>query len=111
MISSCQSQLVLIVLPGQSGASSRPFDTAVTTAQTGTSPTPNRPASAPAAATIAVIASAHADPAGPGSTGSAANARHQPVNTTRTASIRPAKRRNQPRTVSTGRRNAAAIRR
>jgi hypothetical protein len=35
--------------------------------------------------------------------------RHHPVNTARTASTRPAKRRNQPRTVSAGRRSSAAI--
>jgi hypothetical protein len=33
------------------------------------------------------------------------------VNTLRTASTRPSKRRNQPRTVSTGRPNTPAIRR
>jgi hypothetical protein len=111
MTSSRQGQLVLIVSSGQPGASSRPWEIAVATAQTGTSPTPNRAPNAHAAAVTAATASAHADPAGPGNTGSAASARHQPVNTTRTASTRPANRRNQPRTVSAGRRSSAAIRR
>lgn len=111
MISSRQGQLVLIVSSGQPGASSRPFEITVATAQTGTSPARNRAPSAPAAAVTAAIASAHADPAGPGSTGSAASARHQPVNTTRTASIRSVNRRNQPRTVSAGRPSSAAIHR
>jgi hypothetical protein len=51
-------------------------------------------ATAPAAAVIAVTASAHADPAGSGITGSGSRAASQPVNTTRTASTRPANRRN-----------------
>lgn len=109
MISSRQGQLVLIASSGQPGASSRPPDTAVATAQTGTSPRPNRAPSAPAAAVITTSASAHADPAGPGNTGSADSARHQPVNTPRTASTRPENRRNQPRTVSAGRPSPAAI--
>lgn len=111
MISSRQGQVVLIVLPGQPGASSRPFEIAVAVAQTGTSPAPNRALSAHAAALTAAIASAHTDPAGPGNTGSGASARHHPVNTTRTASTRPVNRRNQPRTVSAGRPSSAAIRR
>ena len=111
MISSRQGQLVLIVSSGQPGASNRPFEITVATAQTGTSPARNRAPSAPAAAVTAAIASAHADPAGPGSTGSAASARHQPVNTTRTASIRSVNRRNQPRTVSAGRPSSAPIHR
>ena len=57
------------------------------------------------------MASAHADPAGPGSTGSGVRSRHHPVNTARTASTRPAKRRSQPRTVSAGRPSNAAINR
>jgi len=111
MISSRQGQLVLIVSEGQPGASSRPFEIAAAAAQTATSPAPNRVPNAHAAAVTTAIASAHADPAGPGNTGSAASARHQPVNTTRTASTRPANRRNQPRTVSAGRSSSAAIRR
>jgi hypothetical protein len=69
MISSCQGQLVLIVWPGQPGASSRPFEITVATAQTSTSPAPNRAPSAHAAAVAAAIASAHADPAGPAAQG------------------------------------------
>lgn len=96
---------------GQPGARSRPAETATATCQTGTAPMQNRASIAAAAASIAASASAHADPAGPGNTGSGASARHQRVNTTRTASTRPAKRRNQPRTVSAGRPSSAAIRR
>lgn len=111
MISSRQGQFVLIAFPGQPGASNRPFEIAAAIAQTGTSPASNRAPSAPAAAVSAPIASAHTEPAGPGITGSAASARHQPVNTTRTASTRPANRRNQPRTVSAARPSSTAIRR
>ena len=99
------------VVAGQPGANSRPAVTAAATCQTGTSPRENRAPAAAAAAPIAAIASAHPDPAGPGNTGSGANARHHRVNTTRTASTRPANRRNQPRTVPGGRPSSTAIRR
>lgn len=102
---------MLINTGGQPTANNRPPDTATASSHGATAPSPNRTAPAPAAAVIAVTASAHADPAGSGITGSGCNAAHQPVNTARTASTRPANRRNHPRTVSTGRPNAAAIRR
>jgi len=102
---------VLIDTGGHPGASNRPPDTDTTTSHGATAPSPNRAPTAPAAAVMAVIASAQTDPAGSGITGSGSNAASQPVNTARTASARPANRRNQPRTVSTGRPNAAAIRR
>jgi hypothetical protein len=106
-----QGELVLIHSRGQPGASNRPPDTATATSHGATVPSPNRPATAPAAAVIAVTASAHPVPAGTGITGSALTARSHLVNTDRTASTRPANRRNHPRTVSTGRPSATAIRR
>jgi hypothetical protein len=102
---------VLIGYPGQPGANNRPPDTAAAHGHSGTVNTANRPATAAAAAPIAATASAHTPPAGPGITGSAATARNNTVNHRRTASTRPANRRSQPRTVSAGRPNAAAIRR
>jgi hypothetical protein len=105
--------------PGQPGASNLPADTATAVSHrvisTTNGPTraasPNRARAAAAAAAITASVSAQADPAGPGSTGSGASARHHPVNTARTASSRPAKRRNHPRTVSTGRSSNTATRR
>ena len=99
------------IADGQPGASNRPADTAAATSQHATVPSPNRAATAPAATVITATASAQSLPAGPGSTGSGANARHHQVNTARTASTLPPKRRNQPRTVSAARPSPAAIRR
>src|SRR6266542_3967694 len=106
-----QGELVLIHSTGQPGANNRPPDTPTATSHGATLPTPNRIATAAAAAPIAAIASDHAVPAGSGITGSGSSARTHPVNTDRTTSTRPANRRSQSRTVSTGRPNAAAIRR
>jgi hypothetical protein len=58
---------------------------------------------------VAVIEAGVSAQAGPGSTGSAVNARHHQVKTARTDSSRAAKRRSQPRTVSTGRPSSPAI--
>lgn len=100
---------MLIDSAGQPGASSRPDETAPTTCHGVTAPSTNRPRTALKVAVIAVSASAQRVPAGAGITGSGSSARNHRVNTTRTASNRPANRRNQPRTVSTGRPNTAAI--
>jgi hypothetical protein len=86
---------------GQPGDSNRPAENAEATCQTGAS-TQNLAMNAAAAALTAATASAHPDPAGPGNTGSGASARVRRVNTTRTASTRAPKRRNQPRTVPAG---------
>lgn len=102
---------MLIIFVGQPGANRHPADTATATSHGVTVPSANRPTAARAAARIAVTASAHPPPAGPGSTGSGSNARNHQVNTARTASARPANRRNQPRTVSAGQPRPAAIRR
>ena len=105
---------MLIDTGGHPGASNRPPDTDTTTSHGATAPSPNRVATAPAAAVIAVIAviaSAQTDPAGSGITGSGSSAANHPVNTARTASARPANRRNQPRTVAAGRPSPTAIRR
>jgi hypothetical protein len=102
---------VLIHSRGQPGANNRPSDTAAATSHSDTFPSSNRVTTAAAIARIAATASAHTDPTGSGITGSAATARTQVVNTARTASARPANRRNQSRTVSTGRPTTAAIRR
>lgn len=102
---------MLIDIGGQPGAIRQPDDTAAATSHGDTSGIKNRPAAASAAAQIATIASPHALPAGSGITGSGSSARNHAVNTTRTASIRPANRRSQPRTVSAGRPTSPAIRR
>lgn len=102
---------MLIHFPGQPGANNRPPEIADTHSHGGTPSTPNRPTAAATAAPTAANASAHTPPAGPGITGSGATARSNTVNSRRTASTRPPNRRNQPRTVSAGRPNPAAIRR
>jgi hypothetical protein len=94
---------------GQPGSSNRAPEIADAACQTGTSPIENRAPTAAATARTAAMASA--EPAGPGSTGSGVRSRHHPVNTERTASTRPAKRRSQPRIVAAGRPSSAAINR
>lgn len=100
---------MLIHNHGQPGASSRPPEIATASSHTDTMGSTNRRAAARAAASIAHSASAHELAAGSGITGSGSNARNHTVNTPRTGSARPANRRIQPRTVSTGLLNAAAI--
>jgi hypothetical protein len=100
---------VLIDTGGHPGANNRPAEIATATSHNDTVDITNRPDAATAATRIAVTASANPLPAGPGITGSGSNARSHTVNTARTASARPANRRNQPRTVPTGRPNALAI--
>ena len=100
------------VAGGHPGDNNRPPLAAEATSHPVTAPTRPDPAnrcrvaanSTPTAAT----ASAIPDPAGPGKTTSTPVATANPVNNTRTASARPAKRRNQPRTVPGGTPNLAA---
>jgi hypothetical protein len=101
---------VLIDDHGQDGASNLPPLTAHAASHGDTAPrTGHRDATETAAPTIATTASANGDPDAAGTTGSGPVSTSSTVNTTRTASDRPAKRRSQPRTVSTGRRSRAAI--
>ena len=94
---------------GQSGASRRPPDTADASSHGGTSPTPGHlDLTAALAPATAATASANAVTAAAGGTGSTPTPTSSAVNATRTASARSAKRRTQPRTVSTGRPRAAA---
>ena len=94
---------------GQSGASRRPPETADASSHGGTSPTPGHlDLTAALAPATAATASANAVTIAAGGTGSTPAPTSNAVNTTRTASARPAKRRSQPRTVSTGRPTAAA---
>ncbi len=101
----------MLIEGGQPGASNRPPETVTATSHGDTVDIPNRLAAATAAASITATASAHPPPAGPGITASTANARNHTVNTPRTSSTRPAKRRNQPRTVCAGHPTSAPIRR
>lgn len=100
---------MLINTAGQPGANSRPLEIATASSHPDTMGSTNRRAAARAAASIAANASAHGLAAGSGITGSGSNARSHTVNTDRTRSTRPANRRSQPRTVSTGLPSAAAI--
>jgi hypothetical protein len=95
---------------GQPGANNLPPETTAATPH-GDTVTTNRRITDTVTASITVTASAHALPADAGITGSGSSARNHTVNTARTDSSRPAKRRNQPRTVSAGRDNTAAIHR
>jgi hypothetical protein len=102
---------------GHPGANSRPWLTAAANHHTGTAPTipptacGQRDRAATAAPAIADTASATGHPATAGTTGSGATSTNNAVNTTRSHPARPRKRRNQPRTVSTGRptNNAARL--
>ena len=97
---------------GHPGDNNRPPLAADATSHPVTAPTRPDPANrcrvaannAPTAAT----ASATTDPAGPGTTTSTPVATANPIKHTRTASARPANRRNQPRTVPGGTPNRAA---
>lgn len=101
---------MLIVDQGQDGDNNRPPDAAQAANHGDTAPTNgHRAATATAAPTIAATASATARPVAAGATGSGPVSTNNTVNTTRTASARAANRRNQPRTVSTGRPRTAAI--
>lgn len=103
-----QGELVLIDPVGQPGASNRPAQAPATTCHTVTPVTVNRAITAAATARIAATASAHTDPIACGTTGSGATAHNKSVNQPRTASARPANRRNHPRTVPNGRSNNSA---
>jgi hypothetical protein len=95
---------------GQDGASNLPPVAAEAANQGDTAPsTGHRNATATAAPTTAATASANSDPAAAGSTGSGPQSTSRTVNATRTDTARAANRRSQPRTVSTGRPNIAAI--
>lgn len=103
---------MLIVDQGQDGANNRPCETADAASHGDTAPTNgHRAATATAAPTTAATASANSSPDAAGTTGSGPVATNSPVNSTRTATARPANRRSQPRTVSAGRPTPTAIRR
>ena len=97
---------------GHPGDSNRPPLAADATSHSVTAPTrpnaANRCRVAVTNAPTAATASATTDPAGPGTTTSTPVATANPVKHTRTASARPANRRNQPRTVPGGTPNRAA---
>jgi hypothetical protein len=100
---------VLLGDHGQVGANRRPPVTAAASAQTGSAPTfGQRDRTAVHAPTTAATASANADDVAAGGTGSTPTPTSSAVNVTRTVSARRAKRRSQPRTVSTGRPTTAA---
>lgn len=101
---------MLIVDQGQDGANNPPVVTALAANHGDTAPSiGHRAATATAAPTIAATASATGEPIAAGVTGSGHVSTSSTVNAARTTCARAANRRNQPRTVSTGRPSLSAI--